>query len=54
MKSEQSPMIRENNTASLSHHRFMTMASQVMAEFDKIDAIFAECLSTRGERELAA
>ncbi|WP_017460558.1 hypothetical protein [Dyella ginsengisoli] len=53
MKSELSP-IRENSTASLSHHRFMKMASQVMAEFDKIDAILSECLSTRGEQDLAA
>ncbi|MGB5853094.1 MAG: hypothetical protein WBG85_12455 [Rhodanobacter sp.] len=54
MKSELSPIIRENNTASLSHHRFMKMASQVMAEFDKIDEIFAECLSNRCEQERAA
>lgn len=54
MKSEQSSMIRENFTANLNHHRFMQMAAQVMAECDKIETIFADCLGDSVEFRLAA
>lgn len=46
MKSEQSPLIRRDIAVDLNHHKFMQMADQVMAEFDKIDVIFEKCFGT--------
>lgn len=48
---------REHRSDDLSHHRFMKMAAQVNAEFDKIDAILESCLSLNtdeGKDQLAA
>lgn len=54
MNTEQSSLNRAIAAADLNHHKFMRMANQVMAEFDKLDAIFAKCLYNADERKKAA